>query len=367
MFPYVSAVGMPKEALDTPALLVDLEKMGRNIARMASTMRDNQVDWRPHVKCPKVPAIAHRLLDAGAIGVTCAKLGEAEVMAAAGIRNILIANQVVGPTKISRLVNLLPSAEVIVAVDNPENVTALDAAARAKGVQLKVVIEVNTGMDRAGVEPGAPVVDLASTISKCQGLHFAGLMAWEAHTIRIANPIEKNRAVGEAIKKLVDSADLCRDQGMPVEIVSCGGTGTYLYSSKQPGATEIQAGGGIFGDVAYKTHMGVDHEYAMTVLATVTSRPNPTRIICDNGKKTMSSDAAAPLPLGIPNVSSVDLSAEHAIITLDQPSDAPRLGDTIEFVVGYSDTTVMLHDEIFGVRDGKVEVVWPILGRGKLR
>ena len=99
MFPYVSAVGMPKEALDTPALLVDLEKMGRNIARMASTMRDNQVNWRPHVKCPKVPAIAHRLLDAGAIGVTCAKLGEAEVMAAAGIRNILIANQVVGPTK----------------------------------------------------------------------------------------------------------------------------------------------------------------------------------------------------------------------------------------------------------------------------
>ena len=156
-------------------------------------MRENGVNWRPHVKCPKVPAIAHRLLDAGAIGVTCAKLGEAEVMGAAGIRNILIANQVVGPTKISRLVNLLPSAKVIVAVDNAENVSALDAAARAKGVQLEVVIEVNTGMDRAGVEPGAPVIDLASAISKSQGLEFAGVMAWEAHTIRIADPIEKER------------------------------------------------------------------------------------------------------------------------------------------------------------------------------
>ena len=367
MFPYVSAVGMPKEALDTPALLVDLEKMERNIARMASTMRENGVNWRPHVKCPKVPAIAHRLLDAGAIGVTCAKLGEAEVMAAAGIKNILIANQVVGPTKINRLVNLLTSAEVIVAVDNAENVLALDAAARAKGVQLKVVIEVNTGMDRAGVEPGQPAIDLASAISNCPGLHFAGVMAWEAHTIRIADPIEKERKVAEAVQKLVDCAEQCRDLGMPVEIVSCGGTGTYLYSSRQPGATEIQAGGGIFGDVMYRTRMNVPHDYAMTVLAMVTSRPTPTRIICDNGKKTMSSDAAAPLPLGIPNVSSVDLSAEHAIITLDEPSETPRLGDTIEFVVGYSDTTVMLHDEIFGVRDGKVEVVWPILGRGKLR
>ena len=367
MYPYTSVIGLPKEALDTPALLVDLEKMERNVARMASTMRENGVNWRPHVKCPKVPAIAHRLLDAGAIGVTCAKLGEAEVMAAAGIRNILIANQVVGPTKISRLVNLLPSAKVIVAVDNAENVSALDAAARAKGVQLEVVIEVNTGMDRAGVEPGAPVIDLASAISKSQGLEFAGVMAWEAHTIRIADPIEKERKVAEAVKKLVDCAEQCRNLGMPVEIVSCGGTGTYLYSSKQPGATEIQAGGGIFGDVMYKTHMGVDHEYAMTVLATVTSRPNPTRIIFDNGKKTMSSDAAAPLPIGIPNVESVDLSAEHARITLAQPSDTPRLGDTIEFVVGYSDTTVMLHDEVFGIRDGTVEVVWPILGRGKLR
>ncbi len=367
MYPYTSVIGLPKEALDTPALLVDLEKMERNIARMASTMRENGVNWRPHVKCPKVPAIAHRLLDAGAIGVTCAKLGEAEVMAASGIRNILIANQVVGPTKISRLVNLLPSADVIVAVDNAENVAALDAAARAKGVRLNVVIEVNTGMDRAGVEPGQPVLDLASAISDSEALHLAGVMAWEAHTIRIADPVEKERKVAEAVKTLVDCADQCRNQGMPAEIVSCGGTGTYLYSSKQAGATEIQAGGGIFGDVVYKTHMGVDHEYAMTVLATVTSRPNPTRIICDNGKKTMSSDAAAPLPLGVPNVSSIDLSAEHARIVLDQPSETPRLGDTIEFVVGYSDTTVMLHDEIFGIRDGKVEVVWPILGRGKLR
>ncbi len=367
MYSQPTVIGLPKEALDTPALLVDLDKMQRNIAKMAATFRQYGVSWRPHTKCPKSPAVAHKLLDAGAIGITCAKLGEAEVMAAAGVKSILIANQVVGQPKIVRLVNLLRHAEIIVSVDSIENITALDAAACEKGVRLKVVIEVNTGMERAGVEPGQPVVDLAKTISQCKGLHFAGLMGWEAQTVRVKDLAEKEKLVAEAIKKLTDSAEMCRREGMPVDIVSCGGTGTYPYSAKQPGVTEIQAGGGIFCDVMYKTQMTIDHEYALTVLATVTSRPKPFRIITDTGKKTMSSDGAVPLPIGIDNVKSVALSAEHATITLEQPSAWPKVGDKIEFVVGYSDTTVMLHDEIYGIRDGKVEVVWPVLGRGKLR
>ncbi|HYM70613.1 MAG TPA: DSD1 family PLP-dependent enzyme [bacterium] len=361
------AIGRPKTDLDTPALLVDLPTMERNLDRMARYMREAGVGWRPHTKALKTPALAHMLLRAGAHGVTCAKLGEAEVMAAGGIRDILVANQIVGDQKIARLVNLLPHADVIVAVDSEVNVRALDAAARQKGVRLRVLIEVNTGMNRAGVEPGDAVVRLARTVHGCEGLRFAGVMGWEAHAIRITDPAEKRRAIEQAVGLLVDSAERCRRADLPVDIVSCGGTGTYMVTARVPGITEIQAGGGIFGDVLYRTRMGVDHEYALTVLATVTSRPTPTRVICDAGKKTMSSDAASPEPIGLPHVTSVALSAEHAKLELSEPDASLKIGDKIEFVVGYSDTTVCLHDELYGVRDGRVEIVWPLLGRGKLR
>ncbi|MCX6022868.1 MAG: alanine racemase [Chloroflexi bacterium] len=176
---HLGVVGLPKEALDTPALLVDLDVMEQNIERIARVCREAGVQWRPHTKGQKIPAIAHMEIAAGAVGVTCAKLSEAEVMAAAGIRDILIANQIVGEQKILRLVNLRRPADVIVSVDNADNVAALDAAARAKGVRLRVVVEVNTGMDRAGVEPGDPVVEMARRISQCDGFVFAGVMGWE--------------------------------------------------------------------------------------------------------------------------------------------------------------------------------------------
>jgi D-serine deaminase-like pyridoxal phosphate-dependent protein len=362
-----SVVGLPKNRLDTPALCVDLDVMEGNIARIATACRERGVAWRPHTKGQKVPAIAHKLLAAGAIGVTCQKLGEAEIMAAAGIRDILVANQIVGDQKIARLVNLLRHADVVVAVDHPDNVAALDAAARAKGVCLRVVIEVNIGGNRAGVEPGGAVATLARRIAEHPGLRFTGVMGWESHTTAIQDQSEKARAVAAAVELLTLSADACRSAGLRVDIVSCGGTGTYRFTTAQPGVTEIQAGGGIFSDVRYRTKFLVDHPYALTVMTTVTSRPNPRRIICDAGKKAMSSDAAVPSPLGVENVESVNLSAEHARIELTEPDSRLRVGDRVEFVVGYGDTTVHLHEEIYGIRDGAVEIVWPVLGRGRMR
>ncbi len=358
---------MLKSELDTPALLVDLSVMERNIDRMACTFRDAGVGWRPHTKGLKVPQIAHKLLSAGAFGVTCAKVGEAEVMANAGIRDILIANQVVGERKIGRLLNLLPDADVIVAVDSTDNVDMLDAAAQSRGVRLRVVVEVNTGMQRAGVEPGEPAVTLSCYAAEKPGLRYAGVMGWEGHTVKIADATEKRQAVQRAVGSLTATAAECRAAGLAVDIVSCGGTGTYLISSGLSGVTEVQAGGGILCDVYYRDSMHVDHEFASTILATVTSRPTPTRIICDAGKKAMSSDAAVPRPILDVPVKSVGLSAEHATIVLAEPSSAPRIGDTIEFVVGYTDTTTMLHDELYALRNGRVEAVWPVLGRGKFR
>jgi D-serine deaminase-like pyridoxal phosphate-dependent protein len=355
-----------KTALDTPALLVDLDALDANIARMAQCFRRHGVNWRPHTKGIKVPQIAQRLIDAGAIGITCAKLGEAEVMAAAGFTDILIANQIVGAPKLARLVALRRRCDVIVAVDNEENVTALSAAAREAGVVLRVVIEVNLGMNRAGVEPGARCVALATFIAGRPGLRFAGLMGWEGQTAPLDAAV-KPAAVAGAVGEIVRSAQLCRAAGLPVEIVSCGGTGNYWISAAQPGITEIEAGGGVFCDVHYREHFGVDHPCALTVMTSIVSRPTPLRIVCDAGKKTMSSDAAIPAPLGLEHVRSVRLSAEHATIELDAANTTLRVGDKLEWVVGYSDTTVHLHDEIYGVRNGRVEAVWPVLGRGKLR
>jgi D-serine deaminase-like pyridoxal phosphate-dependent protein len=360
-------VACSKFELDTPALLVDLAVLERNVERMASTFRTAGVGWRPHTKAIKVPELAHKLLAAGALGVTCAKLGEAEVMAAAGVRDILIANQIVGEAKIARLIDLLPSADVIVAVDNVDNVRQLDRMASAAGARLRVVVEVDIGMHRAGVQPGEATVELARTIAGCGGLRFAGVFGWEGQTVKIADLPAKQRAIEQSVKLLTSTADLCRAAGLPVDIVTCGGTGTYQFTASLPGITELQAGGGIFCDVYYHDVMHVDHEYALTILASVTSRPVATRIICDAGKKTMSSDAAMPRPLIAGAIKSMGLSAEHTTIELEAPDTDLAVGDKVEFIVGYSDTTTMLHNEIYGVREGQVETVWSILGRGKLR
>jgi D-serine deaminase-like pyridoxal phosphate-dependent protein len=360
-------IGQPKSALDTPALLVDLDVMATNIARIAATCRANNVKWRPHMKGHKTVEIARLELEAGAIGVTCAKLGEAEIMAAAGIADILIANQIVGPVKMRRLAALMARAVPIVAVDSPPHLVELGAAARNSGKILPVVIEVNIGMNRAGVEPGAPVVALAKAIVEQPGLRFAGLMGWESQAVTIADPAEKARVVAEAVGRLTESARLCREAGHAVEIVSCGGTGTFPYCVQQPGVTEVQVGGAIFSDMHYRTHYHVDFPCALTVLATVTSRPTPTRIVLDAGRKAMPGDAAMPAPLGLPAIASLRLSAEHAKIELEMPSETPRIGERVEFVVGYSDTTLPMHEEIVAIRNGRIEAIWPVAARGKIK
>ena len=362
-----SLIGKSAVALDTPALIVDLDIMEANIGRIVATCRANGVAWRPHSKAHKTPEIAKMQIAAGAIGVTCAKLGEAEVMAAAGVHDILIANQIVGRIKIDRLVQLADRADPIVCVDSIDNLAELDAAFGRARKQLRVAIEVDIGMNRAGVEPGAPVVALAREIASRPGLRFVGVAGWESQATTIADPVEKERTVRDAVAALTASARACTAAGHTVAVVSCGGTGTFPYCAQQPGVTEVQVGGAIFSDMHYLTHYHVDFAPALTVLTTVTSRPTPTRMVVDAGKKAMSGDAAMPAPRGMPPISAMKLSAEHAKIELEQPSTAPRIGDKIEMIVGYSDTTVHLHEEIVCLRDGRIESIWRIAGRGKLK
>jgi D-serine deaminase-like pyridoxal phosphate-dependent protein len=271
-------------ALDTPALIVDLDVIEGNIARIAKLCRDNGVNWRPHVKGNKTVEIVRKELAAGAIGITCAKVGEAEVMAAAGVRSILIANEIVGAPKIARLVALQAVAEVMVGIDSVANCAPIAAAADRAGVTVPVVIEVNVGMNRAGVAPGAPVVTLADAVAGMKGVRLVGLMTWESQATAIADPAEKSRVVREAVAQFTASADACRQAGHRIDIVSCGGSGTLPHCAMQPGITEIEAGGAIFSDMLYRERFHLDFPPALHLLASVTSRPTPTRIILDAGK-----------------------------------------------------------------------------------
>jgi D-serine deaminase-like pyridoxal phosphate-dependent protein len=208
---------------------------------------------------------------------------------------------------------------------------------------------------------------LANAVARRKGVRLAGLMTWESQAVGIVDPAEKARVVGEAVALITASADACRKAGHRIDIVSCGGSGTLPYCTMQPGITEIEAGGAIFSDVLYREKYHLDFPPALHVLASVTSRPTPTRIILDAGKKAMSSDGAVPAPVGLAAAHWAKLSAEHATVELKAPSDTPVVGDKVLFVVGYGDTTVHLHEEIVATRDGRIEAIWPVAARGRIK
>ncbi len=358
--------GQPLSALDTPFLWVDLDQLEANIAALAAYFREVGVAWRPHIKGIKTPEIAHKAIAAGAIGVTCAKLGEAEVMARAGIRDILIANQIVGPHKIGRLVELRRSAEVKVAVDNPANVRALAAAAVAADVEIGVLVEVDNGMARAGVAPGQPAVALSQLIHTTPGLRYEGIMGWEGHAVGITDPAAKRAEVERAVGLLGETARQCRAAGLPVRIVSGGGSGDYLISAPLGVLSEVQAGGAIFCDATYLA-WGAHTKPSLFVRTTVTSRPAADRIITDAGFKALPAWTHPPIPVGLPPAQPYRTSAEHGTLVLDAPDDRIRVGDTFDCIVGYGDATVFLYDRLIAARHGIVEAVWDVAARSKLR
>ncbi|MBM4079201.1 MAG: DSD1 family PLP-dependent enzyme, partial [Planctomycetes bacterium] len=251
--------GISKQDVDTPALLVDVDALERNIRKMQDFANGYGVNLRPHCKTHKCTTIAQKQVAAGAFGITCAKLGEAEAMAKAGIRNLLIANQVVGSIKIARLAELARISGVIVAVDDVANGTQISAAAAAAGLKVNVIIEVNTGMNRCGTEPGQPTLKLARALLKLKGLNFRGLMGYEGHAVNIRDFAERKRVVEEALGKLVATAELLRKNKVPVEIVSAGGTGSYKITTAYKGITETQVGSYATMDGAYQD-VGVEFE-----------------------------------------------------------------------------------------------------------
>jgi len=358
--------GTAKAELDTPALCLDIAAVEANIRRMANLFKDTPVRLRPHSKTHKSPMLARMQLAAGAIGITCAKVGEAEVMAQAGIRDILIANQIVTPTKITRLVNLAAYSDVMVAVETMENADALNAAALAKGVRLRVVIEVDIGMGRCGTLPGEETLALAQHIQTLPGLRFCGLMGYEGHLVMVPDWAERKQKTLAEVARLTGTADLLRKNGIPVEIVSSGGTGTHEITGHIAGVTELQVGSYMTMDAQYRESVGVRFDYALTMLCTVISTRGSGHAIIDAGLKTITRDFGMPICLHPGGWVVTGLSEEHGAL---KRTDGPplRAGDQVELVPNHGCTTINLHDYYHVMRDGRLEALWPIACRGKVQ
>jgi D-serine deaminase-like pyridoxal phosphate-dependent protein len=347
----MSAVAHPA----TPCLVLDLDAFARNVDRMAGTIvRDGGKRWRPHVKAIRSPALARRLIDAGAVGVTCSNVRHAATMVAAGIDDVLVTTQVVCDADVAALVALNRNARVPSAVDSPWQARRLSDAAGAAGVSLPVLIEVDIGLARAGVPPGAPAVALARALQDLPGLSFQGLMAWEGHTTKIRPTEAKEAAIRASVGLLTDTARQCREAGLAVAVVSCGGTGTYPVTSRIDGVTELQAGGGVFGDRRYQVEFDIGLETALTLRTTVISRPTPRRVVCDAGWKSTGLHPRPSEPIGLPPIARTSFSAEHLAIELAADDATLLPGSIVTLAVGYADATVFLHRRILTMQGDRI-------------
>ncbi len=361
-----SSILSPFATVDTPALLLDAGALKANVQRMAAFFTGRHCKLRPHFKSHKCTTIAKLQLDAGAVGITCAKLGEAEVVADAGIRNILIANQIVGPLKIRRLIELCRRAEPMVAVDSVDNVKMLSELAAAAGVSIGVLVEVDVGMGRCGVAPGQPALELARLVAASAGLKFLGLQGYEGHCVDLRDENERTEKTHASLKALVGTRRLLESSGMRVNIVSGGGTGNYMINGAYDGVDEVQAGSYAAMDWWYGD-IRPEFQQAMSILTTVVSRPNPKLIVIDVGRKGVGAEWGAPriknLPGGV--VASFG-SEEHMTITVP-PDAAIKIGDRIEIVPSHGCTTSNLYSEFVVYENDLVTGKWPIEGRGKLQ
>lgn len=360
------SIGIHKSEIDTPALIIDLDAMEANIRLMSEYFKGRSAALRPHAKTHKCPIIAHKQIAAGAIGITCAKLGEAEVMAASGIRNILIANQIVGKEKIERLAALARHSDIIVAVDAASNLKDLSEAARAFDSTIGVVVDVDVGMGRCGTRSVDATIELARLAVSLKNVRFRGVMGYEGHCVFIQDKAERVLKCHHANAILVEAAEAIRHAGIEVEIVSGGGTGTYDITGEYPGITEIEAGSYVFSDQRYSGVVG-GFRPALTVLTTVISRPEKDIVITDAGLKSVTSEFGMPVLKDVQGAELIKLSEEHGKIHLDNASLDIKPGDKLEIIPSHGCTTINLHDFYFGVRGDRLETVWNIAARGKIR
>ena len=369
-------IGVPggRHQLDTPALLLDLDAMERNIARMAQFAEDHGVRLRPHVKTHKSAAIAQRQLAAGAIGVSCATLGEAETMAAAGIPGVLITSPIVTTGKIRRLVELASRAapgEVMVVVDHPRNVDDLAAAAAALPGPLHVLIDYAPGYGRTGAADADAVLTLARRIEGHPALRLRGLQAYAGNIQHIGERAARAAAaaaVRASVRQVVDAA---REAGIRFEIVSGGGTGSHDLDAQGRLFTELQVGSYVFMDADYSAVLAdgatpAPFDIALLVQTAVVSVNQPGWVTVDGGTKVFATDSGVPVVAGgtLAGAAYAFAGDEHGKLAVDG-ARRPQLVDRVEFVTPHCDPTVNLHAVYHVVRGDALVDIWPVDARGR--
>ena len=348
--------------IPTPALLVDIAAMDRNIRRMAAYFSEGHCKLRPHFKAHKTPEIARRQLAAGSCtGITCSTVSEAESVAAfAG--DILVANEIVDPDKCHRAAILAKTHAVTVAIDSIEGLECIAGAALDAGVTIRVLVDLNVGQNRCGVAPGDEAVALGTRAMATSGVVLHGLMGYEGHAVGIPARAERESAVRYSMEQLAMTARMFAAAGLPTIIVSGGGTGSYDISSTFKEITEIQAGSYVLMDADY-AKFGIPFEHAASILGTVVSRAVPDRCVSDSGHKACTKDHGLPAVKGIDGATVLALNDEHATIAIPSASTL-AIGDRIELFPSHIDPTMNLHDVVYAL-DGEIVVdVWPITARG---
>ncbi len=359
-------IGVPVSELDTPVALLDLDLFERNATQIHQFLSDRGRAWRPHSKAHKSPLLARRQIDIGAVGVTCAKVSEAEVMVEGGITDVLIANELGTPAKWRRVAALQRRAKVAACVDDEAHVRWASAGGAAEGTTVPVVIEMDLGMHRVGVASELDALRLADLIAAAPGVRLAGVMGYEGHLLNVWPEEDKVSQCEQALDVLVSAAELLRRNGHQVEVVSSGGTGAYEASGAVGGVTESQAGGGCLMDRFYAEDCHVDLAHALTLSTTVVSVQFSGQAVVDAGFKALGRLPGLPLPrvLDRPGVEFAALSAEHGILALHGAS--MRVGEQLRVIPGYSDAMLFLHNNLIGHRGGVVTEIIPLLARGLL-
>jgi D-serine deaminase-like pyridoxal phosphate-dependent protein len=362
------------EELDTPALLFDLDIVERNIQEMATVARDAGVALRPHTKTHKSPEIAGMQIEAGAGGLTVAKLGEAEVMAAVGFTDLLIAYPIVGDLKLARLEALLDRAAIRISLDTVEVAEAIGAIGVRRAADIPVLVEVDTGLHRMGRAPGEPSASLALEIARTPGIEVIGLLTHAGHAYQAGDGAALHDAAVREAEDLLDTAERCAREGLEIREISVGSTPTARIAARVPGVTEIRPGTYVFNDVQ-QLRLGVAslETCAARVLATVVARPTAERFLVDAGSKAFSSDGGdgPPWPgrgvvLGRPDLILDFLSEEHGVGHIEGDGDL-AIGQRLQVVPLHVCSCVNLFDTAVGIRGGRVDHEIAIAARGRMR
>lgn len=362
--------GMREEEIDTPALVVDLDAFEYNLDHMAALLAPTGAKLRAHAKTHKSPVIARLQMARGAVGQCVQKVAEAEVLAWGGIADILVSNEVVGAAKLARLCALGKIAKVAVCVDDAAQVAACETAAADAGIRLPVLVEIDVGGGRCGVPPGPDAVALAQRIAASKHLVFGGLQAYQGSAQHKRTVAERRSLIGTAVDGARRTVEQLRQQGLDCPIVGGGGTGSFALELASGVYNEIQAGSYVFMDADYARNLDeagapvATFRHSLFVLATVMSATHPGIAVVDAGHKAVAVDSGLPTVWQRPDLRYAGASDEHGKLDVAAETTAPKLGEKLRLVPGHCDPTVDRYDWYVGVRNGRVECLWPVAARG---